>query len=147
MTDNIENNSKMPFGVMRVLGSSFSLLFRNLVLLLGLSMLIQAIITGLNYLITGSILADFSNPASIFALQQTGLVLGIISVISVVGYLISTALISMAAFDIKTNKRVSVARYLSIAFKSIVPLTVLNNCGYCFIGHSGYYCIDVCLRD
>ena len=32
----------------------------------------------------------------------------------------------MAAFDIKTNKRVSVARYLSIAFKSIVPLTVLT---------------------
>ncbi len=126
MTYNPDSGTKMPFGVMRVMGDSFSLLFRNFILLMGLALLMQIILFAVNYILTGSGNGGFSNSANLFAFQQNGPLFILIGVISIIGYSFSTAMISLAAFDLKTNTPVSIPRYISTALKSIFPLTILS---------------------
>ena len=126
MTYNSESGTNTPFGVMRVLGDSFSLLFRNFILLAGLALLMHLIMFALNFLIMGGVTQSLSSSLNIFDFQKNGPLIILTSVISIVGYSFSAALISLAAFDLKTDTRVSIPRYFSTALKSVLPLVVLS---------------------
>ncbi|MES0812774.1 hypothetical protein ABLO27_24995 [Roseibium sp. SCPC15] len=118
-------SSKLSLGVGTLLGESFSVIFRHIVLvvLLGfVPVLLGQIVTGLlaGYEIqVGS--ADYQSSG-----LDNGLATFLAALISIAAYTITIALLVQLAYDAKLRRRIRVRHYFTNAVRTVVPIAVLN---------------------
>lgn len=117
-------NSEMPkqsLGLLALIGEAFSVFRQRFLIFFGVSVIILAISAAINYLIVGD--AAFVATSDITNQSPFALISGLINMLS---YGFMVAVLTLAAYDVKTRKSVRIAHYFKVAAKNIIPLSVLT---------------------
>lgn len=125
MTVVSETGQKIPLGVGKILGDSFSILFGNFfkVLVLGfVGVFIGFVIDG--FLIGFDAAAGLSDPSFTEPGSALGQLLSMLN--NAVVYGLITALVVQLAYDAKLGRTNSFGTYFSSAIPALVPIVVLN---------------------
>jgi len=125
MADQLTATYDAPLGVGGIVSDSFSILFRNFILVMILALVptllgivIGGLLGGWNYAV-GDYAAEIGNGINYAAIALN-------FIIQMVVYGIATALLVQLAYDSKLNRGITPQKYIGPAFAAAIPIAVLG---------------------
>ena len=125
MADSNTATYDAPLGIGRIISDSFSIFFRNFILVMILALVptflgivVGGLLGGWNYAV-GDYAAEIQN-----GISYAAIVLNLI--IQMVVYGIATALLVQLAYDSKLNRGITPQKYIGPAFAAAIPIAVLG---------------------
>lgn len=125
MSDNNETGIKLPLGVLGIIRESFSVFFQRAFLFLTLTIVMQLFVLLITYFLQIGGLSGTAGPFEIFTFGQGGMAGLVANFISLIGYSYISLVITLVAFDVKTNTNNRIGYYLSSGLKALFPAILL----------------------